>query len=126
MESRESSVGFFFFFQAEDGIRDLTVTGVQTCALPIFQRAVAALRDRLDVDAVRDDVPGAPGAERSWRAALVGLVGALPRSSEAALAVGGVLVAKKLAFGLAALLLLGVGITATVLLRPDRVDERRD
>src|SRR2546430_9976172 len=28
----------FFFFQAEDGIRDLTVTGVQTCALPIFFR----------------------------------------------------------------------------------------
>src|SRR5689334_24586943 len=27
---------FFFFFQAEDGIRDGTVTGVQTCALPIF------------------------------------------------------------------------------------------
>src|SRR2546430_4225383 len=29
------SLLFFFFFQAEDGIRDLTVTGVQTCALPI-------------------------------------------------------------------------------------------
>src|SRR2546430_16956133 len=29
------SIFFFFFFQAEDGIRDLTVTGVQTCALPI-------------------------------------------------------------------------------------------
>src|SRR6266478_7895230 len=29
------SAGFCFFFQAEDGIRDLTVTGVQTCALPI-------------------------------------------------------------------------------------------
>src|SRR2546430_9839710 len=28
-------VNLFFFFQAEDGIRDLTVTGVQTCALPI-------------------------------------------------------------------------------------------
>src|SRR3990167_11200051 len=28
-------ISFFFFFQAEDGIRDLTVTGVQTCALPI-------------------------------------------------------------------------------------------
>src|SRR3989475_5064046 len=28
---------FFFFFQAEDGIRDLTVTGVQTCALPISE-----------------------------------------------------------------------------------------
>src|SRR3989449_3783593 len=29
---------FFFFFQAEDGIRDVAVTGVQTCALPIFLR----------------------------------------------------------------------------------------
>ena len=27
---------FFFFFQAEDGIRDYKVTGVQTCALPIY------------------------------------------------------------------------------------------
>src|SRR2546430_12677581 len=32
---------FIFFFQAEDGIRDLTVTGVQTCALPIFAAAEA-------------------------------------------------------------------------------------
>src|SRR2546422_10562196 len=30
------SVLFFFFFQAEDGIRDVAVTGVQTCALPIY------------------------------------------------------------------------------------------
>src|SRR2546427_6682367 len=30
------SVTIIFFFQAEDGIRDLTVTGVQTCALPIL------------------------------------------------------------------------------------------
>src|SRR5688572_32755129 len=30
-----SSIFCCFFFQAEDGIRDLTVTGVQTCALPI-------------------------------------------------------------------------------------------
>src|SRR5258707_907277 len=30
---------FFFFFQAEDGIRDIGVTGVQTCALPICWRA---------------------------------------------------------------------------------------
>ena len=29
-------VFFFFFFQAEDGIRDWSVTGVQTCALPIW------------------------------------------------------------------------------------------
>src|SRR5258707_2720145 len=32
----ELQVFFFFFFQAEDGIRDIGVTGVQTCALPIF------------------------------------------------------------------------------------------
>src|SRR5256886_3368401 len=32
----------FFFFQAEDGIRYLTVTGVQTCALPIFDAVVQA------------------------------------------------------------------------------------
>src|SRR5205807_5960290 len=29
---------YFFFFQAEDGIRDYKVTGVQTCALPIWRR----------------------------------------------------------------------------------------
>src|SRR5215204_6888101 len=34
---------FFFFFQAEDGIRDHCVTGVQTCALPIYD--VAAFVD---------------------------------------------------------------------------------
>src|SRR2546430_16287884 len=32
-------MSFVFFFQAEDGIRDLTVTGVQTCALPISDPA---------------------------------------------------------------------------------------
>src|SRR5256886_6775538 len=35
MSSDICSTRIFFFFQAEDGIRDLTVTGVQTCALPI-------------------------------------------------------------------------------------------
>src|SRR6266853_3991308 len=35
MREAAKSIHFFFFFQAEDGIRDLTVTGVQTCALPI-------------------------------------------------------------------------------------------
>ena len=29
-------ISFVFFFQAEDGIRDYKVTGVQTCALPIY------------------------------------------------------------------------------------------
>src|SRR5688572_31724887 len=49
---------FFFFFQAEDGIRDLTVTGVQTCALPISLEERGSefqliLRQLIDV-AVRD------------------------------------------------------------------------
>src|SRR6267378_1793002 len=41
---------FFFFFQAEDGIRDLYVTGVQTCALPILTRGAGG-----DVRALRDE-----------------------------------------------------------------------
>src|SRR2546430_8836424 len=38
-------MALFFFFQAEDGIRDLTVTGVQTCALPIFDRVSSAYQE---------------------------------------------------------------------------------
>src|SRR5207237_4419124 len=38
----------FFFFQAEDGIRDSSVTGVQTCALPICQ----CVQDRAEVNFV--------------------------------------------------------------------------
>src|SRR5438034_3760182 len=45
---------FFFFFQAEDGIRDHCVTGVQTCALPIYLDP-AALRGELH--RVREQVP---------------------------------------------------------------------
>src|SRR5207249_7631053 len=40
-----------FFFQAEDGIRDRNVTGVQTCALPISRGRIAPSRA---VDSVRD------------------------------------------------------------------------
>src|SRR5256886_11716469 len=47
----------FFFFQAEDGIRDLTVTGVQTCALPISPAG-----DRPDRQTeVRGTAAGGPG-----------------------------------------------------------------
>src|SRR5690606_40701061 len=42
-----------FFFQAEDGIRDFHVTGVQTCALPIWI-LVADLRDQQGHEQVRD------------------------------------------------------------------------
>src|SRR5207245_7735762 len=39
---------YVFFFQAEDGIRDATVTGVQTCALPIWLRRRQHPLQRLD------------------------------------------------------------------------------
>src|SRR5438034_10962519 len=42
-----------FFFQAEDGIRDHCVTGVQTCALPIFAGITYG-----NITAVRDRYPG--------------------------------------------------------------------
>src|SRR3989475_11102061 len=45
---------FFFFFQAEDGIRDLTVTGVQTCALPIWVRFEPATDNQ--VTAIRGEI----------------------------------------------------------------------
>src|SRR5215813_6462820 len=41
---------FFFFFQAEDGIRDADVTGVQTCALPIFEPDEIGRLDRARFD----------------------------------------------------------------------------
>src|SRR5699024_11450849 len=37
------SLVFYFFFQAEDGIRDRNVTGVQTCALPIFYLVIESI-----------------------------------------------------------------------------------
>src|SRR6266496_4298150 len=52
----------FFFFQAEDGIRDLYVTGVQTCALPISPACQAWPKDvryRADVMASPDDTTAA-------------------------------------------------------------------
>src|SRR5262244_4046940 len=47
----------FFFFQAEDGIRDWSVTGVQTCALPISGAGFPATTNRVDA--------GEPGPFRS-------------------------------------------------------------
>src|SRR5688572_26938773 len=51
---------FFFFFQAEDGIRDLTVTGVQTCALPISEEA--PIRWAADIGADRVELYTEPFA----------------------------------------------------------------
>src|SRR6266496_5760190 len=47
----QSGQSYVFFFQAEDGIRDLYVTGVQTCALPIsVEEAVGVKRRTGDVE----------------------------------------------------------------------------
>src|SRR5437773_4825159 len=51
MTTLSSAYLFFFFFQAEDGIRDRDVTGVQTCALPIcFDSIGLTFLYRPDVD----------------------------------------------------------------------------
>src|SRR5207245_5266358 len=50
---------FFFFFQAEDGIRDATVTGVQTCALPIsvpYHSRPRASKARCGIDMVQQNI----------------------------------------------------------------------
>src|SRR5438067_8777261 len=49
---------FFFFFQAEDGIRDRNVTGVQTCALPIYWHSVLVDGEwRLGIQLALNHVP---------------------------------------------------------------------
>src|SRR6266550_6856339 len=57
---------FFFFFQAEDGIRDVAVTGVQTCALPIYSPSAAArlARPRSRDPAVQHGDPHRSGHRR--------------------------------------------------------------
>src|SRR5258707_9995647 len=44
---------YFFFFQAEDGIRDIGVTGVQTCALPISVRGLRGIGPRTGAAMIR-------------------------------------------------------------------------
>src|SRR5467141_4511139 len=54
----------YFFFQAEDGIRDSSVTGVQTCALPICDDADTRLKERVPDLIVLDwMLPGLSGIE---------------------------------------------------------------
>src|SRR5690349_23432500 len=64
---------YFFFFQAEDGIRDLYVTGVQTCALPISPRGCrrCSCGQALRVERVPADGAGRAGADFPGHVALV-------------------------------------------------------
>src|SRR5256885_15569895 len=76
----------FFFFQAEDGIRDYKVTGVQTCALPIWVAAARArARDQRHAGVERVPVAGRARVERD--VAVVEL--ARQRSRQLAALVGG-------------------------------------
>src|SRR3712207_1544151 len=67
-------IACFFFFQAEDGIRDIGVTGVQTCALPIL-RAVLDELDRLSAQGDIDDIGRDEIVDSVARAALLGARG---------------------------------------------------
>src|SRR5436309_8919158 len=75
---RQTAIVFlFFFFQAEDGIRDFHVTGVQTCALPIFANAEVESDDGVG----RRRIP-LPRSRSPRAAALARLAGVEFRSEE--------------------------------------------
>src|SRR5256885_3456709 len=64
---------YFFFFQAEDGIRDYKVTGVQTCALPILEAG-----ERVDLvggDGQQGVVGAGDGAEGVEKGEVVAVAG---------------------------------------------------
>src|SRR3712207_7275835 len=79
----------FFFFQAEDGIRDIGVTGVQTCALPISLPQGRQAQGML-VDAVEEVLPESARGDHGLQVAMGGAedahvhgeLGGLPRSEE--------------------------------------------
>src|SRR5438552_11159398 len=79
---------FFFFFQAEDGIRDDLVTGVQTCALPIFEQ-LAQSPERLvlggeerEMTIMFSDVRGFTTIAESYKRDPQGLTALMNRSEE--------------------------------------------
>src|SRR5579859_8185003 len=89
---------FFFFFQADDGIRDLTVTGVQTCALPISraegnpfftEQLVAATLADASEDGLLQAPAGLPARLAELLAARAGRCAGNARAVLAGLAVAG-------------------------------------
>src|SRR5207248_5044516 len=78
------SSSLVFFFQTEDGIRDRTVTGVQTCALPICSLRGCRLRSFGEaVDALRDGVASTPEAAAPEAAAIAARTASLSRRETA-------------------------------------------
>src|SRR6266850_4391547 len=63
---RKNYIVIFFFFQAEDGIRDYKVTGVQTCSSDL-PRAPAIARLPRGMAGISDAALGLPGGARQYR-----------------------------------------------------------
>src|SRR5258708_548052 len=63
---------YFFFFQAEDGIRDDLVTGVQTCALPIYWVEAGHRAQRGHSNGVQNTLGDQCGDARVWVGSMVG------------------------------------------------------
>src|SRR3712207_7508278 len=63
---------FFLFFQAEDGIRDIGVTGVQTCALPIFNGKLAPVVGKICMDQCMIDITDIPNVKIGDEVILIG------------------------------------------------------
>src|SRR5207245_4242732 len=69
LKSRTPLLSLSFFFQAEDGIRDATVTGVQTCALPIYPQELRQLGEEGPLPAIGHGPahgPDPPAAHLCW------------------------------------------------------------
>src|SRR5207253_8589667 len=73
---------FFFFFQAEDGIRDGHVTGVQTCALPIFKFCKFRCAPQPEQNGLRQDARNALVTSQKARDLVETPRGRVPRSEE--------------------------------------------
>src|SRR5439155_14346471 len=71
----------FFFFQAEDGIRDGHVTGVQTCALPIFMFMCLARNMTFTTPSARTATCGGTAPPHTASAAASNVLGTVARAA---------------------------------------------
>src|SRR5690606_31287315 len=82
-----------FFIQADDGIRDFHVTGVQTCALPIwgltFSRGGRRIFDNVDIDIPRGKVTTIMGPSGTGKTTLLRLIGGQLRPERGSILVDG-------------------------------------
>src|SRR5699024_11311726 len=82
----------FFIFQAEDGIRDRNVTGVQTCALPIYvhkRYGSTVAVDGIDLAVDRGEILGMLGANGAGKTTLVECIAGLRAPDSGSIRVAG-------------------------------------